>query len=107
MFKNKILLISGGTVSFGNAVLKRFLTTDIGEKGDLMVKKSPACSMGNLVQALKELFNVKNEIKYIGVRLDGKVYKTLLTREESSSAINMQDFYRIYVANELKEWNNI
>ena len=31
MFKNKILLISGGTGSFGGAVLKRFLTTDIKE----------------------------------------------------------------------------
>jgi len=28
MFKNKILLITGGTGSFGNAVLKRFLFTD-------------------------------------------------------------------------------
>jgi len=28
MFKNKILLITGGTGSFGNAVLKRFLNTD-------------------------------------------------------------------------------
>jgi UDP-glucose 4-epimerase len=31
MFKNKILLISGGTGSFGGAVLNRFLTTDIQE----------------------------------------------------------------------------
>lgn len=31
MFKNKVLLITGGTGSFGNAVLKRFLTMDIGE----------------------------------------------------------------------------
>ena len=31
MFNNKILLISGGTGSFGNAVLKRFLTSDIAE----------------------------------------------------------------------------
>jgi len=31
MFKNKILLITGGTGSFGNAVLRRFLDTDIGE----------------------------------------------------------------------------
>lgn len=30
-FKDKTLLITGGTGSFGNAVLKRFLTTDIGE----------------------------------------------------------------------------
>ncbi|KNC08203.1 UDP-glucose 4-epimerase [Pantoea sp. RIT-PI-b] len=31
MFKSKVLLITGGTGSFGNAVLKRFLDTDIGE----------------------------------------------------------------------------
>lgn len=31
MFKNKILLITGGTGSFGNAVLKRFLNTDVKE----------------------------------------------------------------------------
>ncbi|MBU3111450.1 polysaccharide biosynthesis protein [Clostridium lacusfryxellense] len=31
MFKDKTLLITGGTGSFGNAVTKRFLDTDIGE----------------------------------------------------------------------------
>ena len=31
MFKNKILLITGGTGSFGNAVLRSFLNTDIKE----------------------------------------------------------------------------
>ena len=31
MFNNKILLITGGTGSFGNAVLKKFLNTDIAE----------------------------------------------------------------------------
>lgn len=31
MFKNKTLLITGGTGSFGNAVLNRFLETDIKE----------------------------------------------------------------------------
>lgn len=31
MFKNKTLLITGGTGSFGNAVLRRFLNTDIKE----------------------------------------------------------------------------
>lgn len=31
MFKDKVLLITGGTGSFGNAVLKRFLDSDIGE----------------------------------------------------------------------------
>ena len=31
IFNGKTLLITGGTGSFGNAVLKRFLRTDIGE----------------------------------------------------------------------------
>ncbi|MBD9758248.1 polysaccharide biosynthesis protein, partial [Enterococcus faecium] len=31
MFKDKILLITGGTGSFGNAVMKRFLDSDIKE----------------------------------------------------------------------------
>ena len=31
LFKDKLLLITGGTGSFGNAVLKRFLDSDIKE----------------------------------------------------------------------------
>ena len=31
MFKNKILMITGGTGSFGNAVVSKFLNTDIKE----------------------------------------------------------------------------
>ena len=31
MFKNKILMITGGTGSFGNTVLKRFLSSDVSE----------------------------------------------------------------------------
>ena len=31
MFKNKVLLITGGTGSFGNAVLQKFINTDINE----------------------------------------------------------------------------
>ena len=31
MFKDKVLMITGGTGSFGNVVLNRFLDTDIAE----------------------------------------------------------------------------
>ena len=31
MFKGKTLLVTGGTGSFGNAVMRRFLDSDIGE----------------------------------------------------------------------------
>ena len=31
MFKDRVLLITGGTGSFGNAVLRRFLSSDVRE----------------------------------------------------------------------------
>ena len=31
VFKDKVLMITGGTGSFGNTVLKHFLDSDIGE----------------------------------------------------------------------------
>lgn len=64
-------------------------------QGDVIVKKSPACKIGDLAQTLKELFHANNPIKQIGVRLGEKIYETLLTREESATAVDMEDFYRI------------
>lgn len=65
------------------------------ESGDIMVQKSPACTIGVLAQALKELFNVDNEIKIIGIRHGEKLYETLLTNEECAKAIDMGSFYRV------------
>ena len=39
IFKDKVLMITGGTGSFGNAVLRRFLTSDIGEILELLGKE--------------------------------------------------------------------
>ncbi len=63
--------------------------------GDIMVQKAPACTIGVLAQAVKELFNADNEIKVIGIRHGEKMYETLLTNEECSGAIDMGDFYRV------------
>lgn len=65
------------------------------ESGDIMVQKAPATTIGVLAQAIKELFNVDNEIKVIGIRHGEKMYETLLTNEECSHAIDMGDFYRV------------
>lgn len=65
------------------------------EAGDIMVQKSPACTIGDLAIAIKEIFNAENEIKIIGTRHGEKLYETLLTREERAVAIDMGDFYRI------------
>lgn len=65
------------------------------EAGDIMVQKSPASTIGDLAIALKELFNVDNEIKVIGTRHGEKLYETLLTREEHVVAEDMGGFYRV------------
>lgn len=65
------------------------------ETGDIMVQKSPSCYIGDLAQALKELFDVDNEIKVIGTRHGEKMYEVLLTKEESAKAIDEGNFYRV------------
>lgn len=66
-----------------------------GQSGDLMVKKSPAATMGDLALALKKLFRGDNGIREIGVRMGEKIHETLLTREERMAAIDMGDYFRI------------
>jgi len=63
--------------------------------GDIMVQKAPACTIGDLAQALKEIFNADNEIKIIGIRHGEKMYETLLTKEEHNVAIDMGNFFRV------------
>lgn len=65
------------------------------EAGDIMVQKSPASTVGDLAQALKELFQVDNPVKVIGTRHGEKLYETLLTREEHVVAYDMGNFYRV------------
>lgn len=65
------------------------------ESGDIMVQKAPACYIGDLAQALQELFNVNNEIKVIGTRHGEKMYEVLLTKEEAAKAIDKGKFYKV------------
>lgn len=63
--------------------------------GDIMVQKSPACTVSDLAQAIKELMNADNEIKVIGTRHGEKLYETLLTKEEFIVAEDMERFFRV------------
>lgn len=65
------------------------------QSGDIMVQKAPACTIEVLARAVLELFDVKNEIKVIGIRHGEKMYETLLTNEECGHAIDMGNFYRV------------
>lgn len=63
------------------------------EAGDIMVQKSPASTINDLAQAIKELFQVTNKVKIIGTRHGEKRYETLLTKEEYNIAKDMNNFY--------------
>ncbi|GEN54622.1 polysaccharide biosynthesis protein [Halobacillus faecis] len=63
--------------------------------GDIMVQKSPASTIGDLAQAVKELFDSEVEIKVIGTRHGEKRYETLLTKEEYVKAEDLPGFYRV------------
>ncbi len=65
VFKDKVLLITGGTGSFGNAVLNRFLGTDIGEIRIFSRDEKKQDDMRHEYQA--KMPGVANKIKfYIG-----------------------------------------
>lgn len=63
--------------------------------GDILVKKAPACTIGVLAQAVKDLFCAENPVRVIGIRHGEKMYETLLTNEECVRAVDMGNFYRV------------
>lgn len=63
--------------------------------GDVFVRKAPACTIGDLVGALSELFEVQVRSKTIGVRHGEKLFETLVSREEMAMAEDRGPYYRI------------
>jgi len=64
MFRNKILLNTGGTGTFGNAVLKRFLETDIKEIRIFSRDEKKQDEMRNSIQNPKVKFCLGNVWDY-------------------------------------------
>lgn len=67
-----------------------------GQQGDIFVQKASASTVGDLAQALKELFGkFEQETRVIGTRHGEKLYESLISREEMAHAIDMGGYYRI------------
>jgi len=64
-------------------------------QGDIFVQKAPASTVGDLAQALKELFNKQSLVRVIGTRHGEKLYESLISREEMAKAEDLGDYYRI------------
>ena len=66
-----------------------------GSQGDIFVQKSPACTILDLVSALKNIFNYKKENITIGTRHGEKLYESLLSREEMARVEDNGKFFRL------------
>ena len=98
---------SGKPITVTNPKMTRFLMSleqavelvmfayENAKAGDIMVQKAPACTIEDLAQALKELFNSDSEIIEIGTRHGEKSHETLLTKEEYIVAEDMEVFFRV------------
>jgi UDP-glucose 4-epimerase len=66
-----------------------------GRQGDIFVQKAPACTMGDLAEALRTIFAKNNPIQIIGTRHGEKVHESLISREEMARAEDIGSYYRI------------
>lgn len=66
------------------------------QQGDLFIRKAAACTIGDLVVALQELFGAKDHlVETIGWRHAEKLYETLATSQELSNSEDMGKYYRL------------
>lgn len=98
---------AGGSITVTDPNMTRFLMSledsvdlvlhafEHAHQGDVFVQKAPASTVGDLAQALKELFKVESPVKIIGTRHGEKLYESLLSREEMAHAEDMERYYRV------------
>lgn len=66
-----------------------------GQQGDIFVQKAPASTVGDLAEALKEIFMANTSTRVIGTRHGEKLYESLISREEMAHAQDLGGYYRI------------
>lgn len=65
------------------------------EQGDLFIRKTVSTTIGNLGQAVINLFQAKVGIETIGTRHAEKLSEALASREELARAEDLGDYYRV------------
>lgn len=100
-------LLNGSEITVTDASMTRFLmsiddSVDLvlyafreARPGDIFVQKSPACTIGDLAEALGQLLGRRNEIKVIGTRHGEKLFESLVSREEMARAEDLGGYFRI------------
>jgi UDP-N-acetylglucosamine 4,6-dehydratase len=104
LFTNQIL--SGQPITITDPSMTRFMMTlddavdlvlyafENGKSGEIFVQKAPAATIKTLAFALIDLLaKPKHEIRVIGTRHGEKLYETLLSREELTTAEDLGSYY--------------
>lgn len=66
-------------------------------QGDMFIRKSPACTVIDLAQALKNLFHSDVPIEIIGIRHGEKLFETLANHEELRRAEDLGEYFRVHM----------
>lgn len=110
---------SGRPLQITNPQMTRFLMSledsvdlvlhafEFGNQGDIFVQKAPACTVGDLAIALKELFCSDIPVDVIGSRHGEKLHETLVSREELSKADDRGRYYRIPADNRTLQYETL
>jgi UDP-glucose 4-epimerase len=100
-------LKEGGPLTVTDPTMTRFLMSldesvelvlyafEHAKPGDIFVQKSPASTVGDLAEALRQLFKKDNPIHTIGTRHGEKLYETLVSREELARAVDLERYYQV------------
>lgn len=115
LFHNQI--INNEPISITNPDMTRFMMTlenavelvlyafENGQSGDIFVQKSPASTILELANAMKEIYKSDVEIKIIGTRHSEKLYESLLGKEELLNAEDLGNYYRVSADNRDLNYN--
>jgi UDP-glucose 4-epimerase len=63
--------------------------------GDIFIQKAPASTVGDMAEALRDIFKSKVPIRIIGTRHGEKLYETLLSREEMAKSEDADRYFRV------------
>jgi UDP-glucose 4-epimerase len=76
-----------------------------GNSGDIFVQKAPASTIGDLANALKNIYKSNVPISVIGTRHAEKLYETLLSKEELLLSEDLGNYYRVKADNRDLNYN--
>jgi UDP-glucose 4-epimerase len=66
-----------------------------GNQGDIFVRKAAAATVGDLAQAMPNIFSAAQDREIVGIRAGEKMHEVLITAEEFARAEDFGDYYRV------------